>query len=86
MTSNYSKQKSLFQLFEKGFYLYLNKNYFFTPILLHVFNTKSKIRPITAVAIENTNFRLSSDKISEFQSKAYRLMAIKMINNTKNTL
>lgn len=53
------------------FYFYNDKeNYFFTPILLHVFRTKSRMIPRTAERIENTNLRLSSDKMSEFQSNA----------------
>jgi len=44
--------------------------YFFLPILLHVCKTKSKIIPKAAEAIEKTNFRLSSDNNSTFQSNA----------------
>lgn len=62
--------KKPLQKIEEAYIFYNNRDYFFTPILLHVFNTKSKINPIAAEAIEKTNFRLSSDKTSDCQSNA----------------
>lgn len=74
-------------MYLNGFLYFIELNYLaFTPILLHVFNTKSKATPITPNAIENMNFWLSSDKKSPFQSNAYRLIAIITINKIKNTL
>ena len=62
--------KNPLSILKEDYIFYVKNDYFFTPILLHVFIMKSKKSPTTPQIIEITYFILSSDEISECQSIA----------------